>query len=336
MAFEIEKGINASHWLSQSKQRGKEREQSFAQQDVEKIAEMGFDHIRLPIDEVQMWTEDGKKETEAFELLDSALQWCKDSHLKVIVDVHILRSHYFNDKETPRLFTDEKEQAYFADLWKDLSSHLSQYPVDEVAYEILNEAVAKDPRDWNKVSSRVFQAIREAEPERTIILGSNWFNSVDTFDALTIPEDNNCILTFHYYNPMLITHYTAKWWDGGSYNGPVNYPGAPIPTEEMEKMDAETKGKFQSWNKPYSRDVIIRDIEKPLKIREQTGKPLYCGEFGCIAPTPRESRLQWYKDIISVFSEYNIARANWDYKGGFGIFTPAGEEDKELINILLA
>ena len=39
------------------------------------MASLGFDHIRLPIDEMQMWNEAGKKEPEAFTLLHDAIKW---------------------------------------------------------------------------------------------------------------------------------------------------------------------------------------------------------------------------------------------------------------------
>ena len=57
--FYVKRGTNVAHWLSQSRRRGTEREQFFVKSDVENIASMGFDHIRLPIDEVQMWDEEG-------------------------------------------------------------------------------------------------------------------------------------------------------------------------------------------------------------------------------------------------------------------------------------
>jgi endoglucanase len=49
--FEIRRGTNISHWLSQSRARGAERRAWFTEDDVQRIAGWGFDHIRLPIDE---------------------------------------------------------------------------------------------------------------------------------------------------------------------------------------------------------------------------------------------------------------------------------------------
>jgi endoglucanase len=35
-------------------------------------------------------------------------------------------------------------------------------------------------------------------------------------------------------------------------------------------------------------------------------------------------RAAWYADLISVFDEYEIGWANWDYKGSFGIVDREG------------
>ena len=89
--FVINKGVNIAHWLSQSGARGEARAQYFTEQDVRQIAEWGFDHVRIPIDEQQMFHEDGTKDTEAFQLLHNALNLCLKYNLKAIVDLHILR-----------------------------------------------------------------------------------------------------------------------------------------------------------------------------------------------------------------------------------------------------
>jgi len=58
---------------------------------------------------------------------------------------------------------------------------LRQYPNEKLAYEILNEAVAKDSEDWNKVFNKVLAAIRTREPGRIIVLGSNMWQGPKHF-----------------------------------------------------------------------------------------------------------------------------------------------------------
>ena len=94
--FRIKRGTNVSHWLSQSEQRGEARRLHIQEDDFARLEELGFDFVRIPIDEVQFWDEQGNKLPEAWDLLKNALDWSRKHNLRAIVDLHIIRSHYFN------------------------------------------------------------------------------------------------------------------------------------------------------------------------------------------------------------------------------------------------
>jgi endoglucanase len=216
--FEVFRGTNIAHWLSQSNRRGLEREQFLTQADIETIKDMGFDHVRLPVNEEQMWDENGNRHTDAFQLMENCINWCLEYDLRVIVDLHILRSHHFNAEEKP-LWTDPAEQEKFYDLWRELSASLGKYPNFMVAYELMNEAVANDTELWNNLVTNAVATILQLEPERTIVIGSNRWQSVDTFDELKVPEnDPNILLSFHFYEPFLLTHWKASWTNLRNYN----------------------------------------------------------------------------------------------------------------------
>ncbi len=333
--FEIRRGVNISHWLSQSGRRGEARREWFTAKDVELIASLGFDHIRLPIDEEQMWDEAGGKEPEAFELLHSAIGWAQDSKLRIVVDLHILRSHHFNAKEKP-LWTEPAAQEKFFQLWRDLSAELKKYPVSLVAYELMNEPVADDAEDWNKLVARAVRTVRKNEPHRKIVIGSNRWQSVGTFDKLRIPEgDRHIILSFHFYTPMLLTHCKASWTSVGKYRGPVNYPGQLVSPDDTKGLDAEVARTVKNNNGLYDRARLEGLLAKPLALARRLDLPLYCGEWGAIKSAPREARLNWYRDVRANLEKHNIAWANWDYKGGFGILARDGQGDHEFINVLL-
>lgn len=324
--FSFRRGTNISHWLSQSKERSGSRLAWFTRDDMQRIADWGFDHIRLPVDEVQLWDEEGRQDAEAFGLLDAALDWADECGLNVIVDLHILRSHFFNADKEQQLFLDPAEPERFADLWRQLSARLRARSTAKVAYELLNEPVARDPKDWNRVAAVAFRAIRELEPERTIFLGSNWFNMASTFDQLEVPDDPRTVLTFHFYNPMLVTHHQAPWfWGGRLYAGPIQFPGSPIPAESFSKLSAEVREKLEPLNQPYGRESMLEELEKPLQAARRTGLPLHCGEFGVVDKAPFDVRAAWYREVIALFDELGIGWSNWDYKGEFGIVTRKGE-----------
>jgi endoglucanase len=335
--FYVKRGTNVAHWLSQSNRRGTEREQFFVESDVEKIAGMGFDHIRLPIDEVQMWDENGNRHEDAFQLMINCINWCKEYNLKVIVDVHIIRSHYFLAEDKP-LWTVPAEQEKFYNLWRDLSKALNQFPNSHVAYELMNEAVADDPEQWNDLIANTVKALRELEPERTIVIGSNRWQSVDTFDELKVPEnDPNILLSFHYYEPMMLTHLLASWTNYRNYPGPVHYPGILVTDQEFKNLPDSLKTVAEgSHGRVFNKEIILEMWQKPINKAKELGLPLYCGEFGVYNKAPEEDRLRWYKDIIQLFEENGIGYANWNYKSSaFGVVDEDGKRFENLIEVIV-
>ena len=333
--FTIRRGTNISHWLSQSNRRGDERLKWFTKTDAAYLAGLGFDHLRIPVDEEQLWNENGTVEPEAFGLLNAALDWCSEYKLKAVVDLHILRSHHFNAKEKP-LWTDPKAQDRFVECWRDLSSRLHERPVSAVAYELMNEAVADDPEQWNRLIAKVMAVLRKLEPDRVVVIGSNRWQSVHTFDALRIPEnDRNIILSFHFYIPMVLTHYKASWTGVGRYTGPVRYPGRVVDDKDLTGLPGDLVGEINPDDRDWHREKLESLLKEPLRVAEKTGLPIYCGEWGCLPTVPKKDRLAWYKDMRTNLEKHGIAWATWDYKGSFGIRDREGKSVEPLIEVLL-
>ncbi len=318
--FVIKRGVNVSHWLSQTDRRGKERADFFTEKDIQVISDMGYDHIRLPLDEKHLWTEKGQKNKDAFQLVHQAIKWCDKYGLRIIVDLHILRSHYFNADYNP-LWKETYEKNRFVGFWKDISQELSAYPNSLLAYEILNEPVANHADDWNKLIEQTLKAIRENEPMRTVVIGSNKWQSVDTFNQLKIPKnDKHLILSFHFYSPHVFTHYKAPWSKKvGFYTGDVHYPGHPINANDLKGYDSTQIVKLLDDDTFYNKELFLSRLQQPLSVAKKYGLKLFCGEFGCLPTTELKDRVAWYTDLTQVFEENDIAWANWDYKGQFGV-----------------
>ncbi len=333
VTFSVRRGTNISHWLSQSRRRGEERRAYFTRRDVEFLAGLGLDHLRIPIDEEQLWEEAGQPDEEAFGLLDRALDWCAEVGLKVIVDLHILRSHHFDSRERP-LWTEVAAQERFFQLWRDLSARLADRPNGMVAYELMNEPVAPDAEDWNRLVAGAVELIRQREPHRTLVIGSNRWQSAENFDQLKVPAgDPNILLSFHFYIPFPFTHYRAPWNPIGKYQGPVRYPGLVVADEDLEGLSADLVGVIGE-PRFFDREALEQKLSKPLALAHETGLPLYCGEWGALPSSPRADRLRWYSDVRSIFESHDIGWANWDYKGSFGLVGPDGSPDHELISVV--
>jgi endoglucanase len=329
MSFELQRGVNLSHWLSQN--FGWSPKDSFiTEKDIKFIASIGYDHVRIPIDEVEMWSPDGKPSAESFAYLTRCLDWCAKHNLRTVVDLHILKAHHFNvvnEGGKITLWTDPAAQDNFLKLWAEISGRLKQYPVDRVAYELMNEPVADDPEDWNRLIAKAVKAIRQLEPGRVLIIGPNRWQTPENFPFLKIPpNDPNLILSLHTYSPLFFTHHLAHWMAFKDFKGPVHYPGRPVAEADLPKWlvdmnNAELQLQLAEARQVFNKQKLTELLRPALQKAGELKLPLYCGEFGCLPHVERAERLKYYGDIVSVFEENNIAWCNWEYQGDFGIFT---------------
>ncbi len=342
--FRIKRGTNVSHWLSQSEERGEARLKHIQEDDFARLDSLGFDFVRLPIDEVQFWDENGNKIPEAWELMHNAINWAEKHHLRTIVDLHIIRSHYFNavnegDKEANTLFTSEKAQQDLINMWYQLSDDLKGYSVDSVAYEFMNEPVADDHEQWNQLIAKVHKALREREPNRTLVIGSNRWQGHETMKYLKVPEgDKNIILSFHYYNPMILTHYGAWWAPIGKYTGKVNYPGILVSKEDYEAAPDSIKKELEPYlTQVWDINTIREQFKDAIDAAKKYNLQLFCGEWGVYEPVDRELAYKWTKDMLTVFDEFNIAWTTWCYDADFGFWDQKKHDfkDKPLVDLLM-
>ncbi|MBR5374244.1 MAG: cellulase family glycosylhydrolase [Paludibacteraceae bacterium] len=329
----LHNGVNISHWLSQSGDRGEVRANKITKKDFDSIAAMGFDFVRLAVDEEQLYDEEMNRDSSTFALMHNAIGWALEDSMNIVVDLHIVRSHHFNNENghPNTLFQDPKEQEKIVNIWKDLQKDLAQYPNDRLAYELMNEPVAPTCEDWNLLVEKMVKGIRETEKERTIIFGSNRWQIPSTFDSLRVPENDKYImLSYHFYEPSLVTHHQAPWTDYAFYAGKVNYPGIQVTDSlALDSLTQEQKDKIASMNGEYNKEIMYEQMKLAIDKADSLGLQLYCGEFG-VYPfyVDKEVRLRWYRDICDIFHTYNIANCHWCYKGDFPIVNEDGSANE--------
>jgi len=340
--FVLKRGTNLSHWLSQSALRGEERDKRVEEDDIARLKELGFDHVRIPIDEEQFWDEDGNKLQEAWDLLTRTLDLTVKYEMRAIVDLHIIRSHHFNavnDGTRNTLFESPEAQEELIEMWRQLSAVLKDYPTGMVAYEFMNEPVADDPEQWNQLIEKVYAELRALEPYRTLVIGSNMWQSTGTFKDLKVPTgDRHIILSFHFYAPMLLTHYEASWNQMKDYHGPVHYPGVMVTPEEFEALTPQEQDIVREFTTVWDRERLYNQMKEAIDVAKEYGLQLFCGEWGVYHTAPRDVTYNWYRDMISIFDEFGIAWTTWCYDSGFGFWKrdDSGFDDKGMYDILVS
>jgi endoglucanase len=337
--FVIEKGVNIAHWLSQSNIRGEQRARMITKKDFDALASYGFDHVRLPVDEEQIFHADGTIDEEAMSLAHNAIEWCREDGLRVVFDLHIIRSHHFNGGSSNTLWSDPAQQDKLIDLWMKLSDELKEYPNSLVAYDLLNEAVAPEDQQWSALAARLIKAIRQREKKRTIVLGSNSWDNVRKIKLLEVPEkDKNIILQFHFYEPFLLTHYQASWTNQARLNlsVPPQYPGRMVSDEVFAELSNQDKQIVKNYRQDFDKAKLLETWQSAIDFAKQHGLKLYCGEFGCLRNADEKSRVAWIKDVVDLCRSNCIAYSLWAYNdSGFTFIQSDGSINQPMLDALV-
>ena len=338
-------GVNLGGWISQYKEFDRHHFDTFiTKDDICQIADWGFDHIRLPID-YPILEDDANPGTfheSGFAYLDRCLAWCQANGLRVIFDIHKAPGYSFTNtleaemKEVNTLFTESFTQQRFINLWETLARRYADQAEDVLAFELLNEIVLPESSPWNRLAQRIIDHIREIDPHRLIIVGGNNYNSANELANIEIDPDPNLLYTFHFYEPIAVTHQKAYWLiEMEQFDQVTDYPGeAPGLAQFLKTHYPVHIPRYEkSFSRRLDRQFLVDMLEPAKQFMQQKDEPLYCGEFGVIDLAPMQTRVNWTRDFISILNEYKVWYAYWTYKQmDFGLVDANGNIiDDELL-----
>ena len=316
----FQKGVNLGGWISQYYRRDEEYFNTFiTEEDIEEIAALGFDHVRVPVDYNVLEDEEGNVLEAGFKHLEDCRRWCADRGLNMLIDLHECYGYSFDplkDMDRRAFFYDEALQARFLDLWREIAERFKDH-ADQIAFEPLNEIVLYDvAQAWNDLAGRYIKLMRSIIPDCRLVIGGVCYNSVLTVPLLDLPTTEGIIYNFHCYEPLIFTHQGAYWVDGMPEDFRIGYPRT---LEEYRQtggiLSADLGGAvftegIREIGEAFFEDIFAPAIEKAAK----DDVPLYCGEYGVIDLADNADKLRWLKDIHAVMNKHGIGRALWTYK----------------------
>jgi hypothetical protein len=290
---------------------------------------MGLRAVRLPIhlDFLLDENSDDLLNHEGLAYLDRALEQILSHDLAVMVEIHSTTNT--GSQFSYRLETEPDFLATYAAFWKSLAAYLSDTDPEWVFLEVLNEPVFEGHTDlWPPMQAEILAAMREGAPQHTLIAtGASWSN-LDTLLALEPVDDPNVIYNFHFYEPFLFTHQGANWsWYGVVPIRDLPYPSDPENIQPVLKLvsDSEIQGYIRQYGaERWNLDRLDARIGLAAAWAETHGVRVICNEFGVYRRVaPRESRVQWTHDVRTLFEQYGIGWAMWDYNDSFGVVLSA-------------
>lgn len=338
-------GVNLGGWISQYSRYDTHHFDTFITgSDIEQIAGWGMDHVRLPVDYpvIEADTQPGVMRAEGFTYIDNCLEWCQARQIGTILDLHSAPGFRFQNTLQPEtqalntLFRDPAMQQRYISLWEGIARRYRGVG-DTLAFELLNEVVLPNSDPWNDLAQRTITAVRAIDPQRVIFMGGNHYNAAAELHNLVLIEDPLVRYTFHFYEPLLFTHQKAPWTEVVRvYDQTLEYPGTFLHLRDFLIQHPEFGEQSDLVGKSLDQNLLRAYLQPALDFQQQTGRPLYCGEFGVIERAPRKSAVRWMRDFIALLRENAIGRAVWSYKQmDFGLVDGDGRViDAELVRVV--
>jgi endoglucanase len=309
------RGVNLGGWLSQVERNRSSADEFLTGADIDRIAGLGFDHVRLPVDEHVLYPggPGSPPATDALDRVAAAVVRARGSGLGVIVDLHQTAVHTVDGDHEPAGSVQDEAEALLA-FWLPLLAHLPKGP--GLALDLLNEPADIDPAAWNEVIAAVVREIRRRDGVTWLLAEAADGADIRAAPLLPSPPPPRTIYGFHFYAPRGFTHQSASWSRHGRLaRAPQPYPGRLTPVRPDLPVDvaAEVSG---TWDLARLQDLVLPCV----RWASQQGVPLHCGEFGAYVEGPVTARHAWVGDVRRLFEACGVGWCYWSYKNmGFGI-----------------
>ncbi len=254
------------------------------------IRQAGFSNIRVNLHAFSHMDKSSDQfDPKWLETLDWVVRKGLEAKLMVILDMH-----EFNQMADDPV--GKKEM--FLSVWRQLAPRYKDQP-SQVIFEVLNEPNQKLTVEmWNEYLAEAVKIIRETNPTRTLIIGPGNWNGIESLPTLKLPEnEQNIIVTVHFYHPMAFTHQGAPWSKDTKDVTGIKWMG----TDE---------------EKSY--------IEKKLKVAADWSiankRPIFLGEFGSYDKGEMDSRARYTAFVARTAEKFGFSWAYWQFDSDFIVY----------------
>lgn len=340
------------------------------QADLRRLAGLGFDFVRLPLDPGPFVAFTGHRRAELRASLTAAIDMALATGLRVLVNVqaNAATHHYtpdaFYGSDTAPLFP------AYRDLVAELARLCAQRGTDRVALEPVNEPPqACGSGVWTRVQAALLAAARDAAPALTLVATGSCGSLVSGLTALdpaAIARFAPVLYTFHFYEPYLFSHQGATWLTEEPFYRWLNavpWPGSrgslqdtlaavrarmdtdrTVPQAEKDRDRAVIAVKLREYFEALPGPAYIAEATAPVATwADLYGIPprhVLMGEFGALRTDARYTaarapdRAAYIRDVRVAAEQAGFAWSFWNLFDGLGLMDEAHVADPALIAAL--
>jgi len=235
---------------------GDSRQGDFVEEEFKMISQWGFNFVRVPIDyrlliKFNNWN---NIDENAMRRLDKAVEYGIKYDIHISLNFHRAPGYTVaSPPEKTNLWTDEKPQQAFADLWAYFAERYKNIPNEFLSFNLLNEPANVDEAAYAAVVKKAADAIWAQDPGRLII--------ADGLEWGTLPsgiiKGFGIAQAARGYQPFTLTHYKAEWVEGsGNYFTPT-WPVTVIPQHLYSVTKTEVPWSAYSIEHDFNEDYYL-------------------------------------------------------------------------------
>ncbi len=334
------------------------QERGIRKEDFERIAAMGFDHVRLLLDHTKLTGTKDRALTlkeEGWRRLDTVLDWAKDCGLRAVLALRSAPGYCYRDAENVRdsantLFFFPCQWEMFPALWMNFAERYAGTE-DRIAFELLDRVgfalafnnILQKGCGWEYLAGKTVSALRERSVARHIIIGTDSFGSCDGLASIPyFPDDPNIIYAFQFFKPDLFTRQAAfnhrVISDYFSLNHNIKselirYPGI-IPGLDLflEKFPAYRQTMDHYRNIVVNDDILEQIDFAPVRTfqKQHPQAELYASSFAAVMYADPESRKNYLSCVVRLFENAGIGHCYYKYLGSrWGLVDILQEEETD-------
>lgn len=179
------------------------------EKDIEVLAKLGFNSVRLPFHYKMLSKRRGVYLEEGFKFMDEIISWCKKYDLYIILDMHCApgsqNGQNISDdlSDESKLYTQkEKYHGWCEEIWQTIAKRYVNE--DYIAgYDLINEPVLNHGLTYDDLRQsflKLTEAVRKVDTRHIIFIEGAHYST--NFEGLSPKWDDNMVYAFHkYWNP---------------------------------------------------------------------------------------------------------------------------------------
>ncbi len=242
----------------------------FTPDDVQACKDMGFEYVRMMIYVDNLVGKNGKLNEEYINWSKDFINGILDNGLRCMISLGCGDRNTWNGKYLGTQDGFEDLVIFFGELTEWINEQ--GWDENEVCLLTFTEPVnaSGGKMDWTWMSDRICAAIRNVDPDLTIVTSSDSYGYIENMKSMVPVTDENVIYSFTSYEPYTVGFNTfnggqkGSWW---SYVKDIPYPieeGVDY-TDDIEEAISEVPSDMKEYAKEWLDNYVagISDGAKP-------------------------------------------------------------------------